>query len=228
MIGDPPILTLRRHFERPSAAQLEALADAPTGFVVDAQNGRGALHQGIKPLWPEARCVGAALTALCGPRDNMAVYVALSVAEPGDVLVLNTDNFLEAAIIGDNVAAMAKERGVVGVVTDGLVRDIEGLLEVGLPVFSRGLTPNSPFKSGPCAVGVPIALGGMPIDAGDLVVGDRDGVVVVARARIDAVIEGLEGVRQKEDEALRKRFTGAPLPPWVDELIRSERTIRLD
>ena len=73
MIGDPPVLTLRRRFERPSAAQISALKDAPTGFVVDAQNGQGALHHTIKPLWPEARFIGGALTAMCGPRDNMAV-----------------------------------------------------------------------------------------------------------------------------------------------------------
>lgn len=228
MIGDPPILTLRRSFERPSRQQRDAFDSVPTGFVVDAQNGRGALDDGIKPLWPEARFAGSALTALCGPRDNMAVFVAMSVAEEGDVLVLHTGNCIESAVIGDNVAAMAKERGIVAIVTDGLVRDLDGLLEVDLPVFSRGLTPNSPFKSGPCEVGTPVALGGMPIRSGDLLVGDKDGVVVVERERIDAVIAGLDGVREKEDEALKNRFTGAPLPGWVDELIRSERTVRLD
>ena len=228
MIGDPPVLTLRRQFERPSQAQIEALKDAPTGFVVDAQNGQGALDHRIKPLWPEARCVGSAVTAKCGPRDNMAVYVAIRIARPGDVLVLQTTAYQEAAVIGDNVAAIAKQQGVVAVVTDGLVRDIEGLIEVGLPVFCRGLTPNSPYKHGPIEVGTPIAIGGMPVRSGDLVVGDRDGVVVVERERIDHVIQGVAAVREKEAETQRKIAAGFELPGWIDELIESERTVRLD
>ena len=228
MIGDPPVLTLRRHFERPSKAQVEAFNDTPTGFVVDAQNGQGAVHHEIKPLWPEARFVGPAVTAKCGPRDNMAVFIALRIAQPGDVLVLHTGDAIGSGVIGDNVAAMAKERGIVAFVTDGLVRDLEGLLEVGLPIFSRGLTPNSPFKSGPCEVGTPVSLGGMPVRSGDLLVGDRDGVVVVERERLDQVIKGLEGVREQEAAALARRNTNAPLPGWIDELIGSERTVVLD
>ena len=228
MIGDPPVLTLRRQFERPSAAQIEAFRNVPTGFVVDAQNGQGAVHNQIKPLWPEARFVGPAVTARCGPRDNMAVYIAIRVAQPGDVLVLHTGDYLDAAIIGDNVAAIARQQGVVAVVTDGLVRDIEGLLEVGLPTFARGLTPNSPYKNGPCEVGTPVSLGGVPVRAGDLLVGDRDGVVVVERERIDLVIQGLDGVRQKEAETQKKIAAGFELPGWIDELIASERTVRLD
>ncbi|HEX6144026.1 MAG TPA: RraA family protein [Geminicoccaceae bacterium] len=228
MIGDPPVLTLRRRFERPSDAQIAALNGTPTGFVVDAQNGQGALHHSIKPLWPEARFVGSAVTAKCGPRDNMAVYVAIRIARPGDVLVLQTNAYEDAAVIGDNVAAIAKQHGVVAVVTDGLVRDIEGLLDVGLPVFCRGLTPNSPYKHGPIEVGTPIAIGGMPVRAGDLLLGDRDGVVVVERERIDLVIRSLDAVREQEAATQRKIAAGFELPGWIDELIESERTVRLD
>ena len=88
MIGDPPVLTLRRNFERPSAAQIAAFAGVPTGFVVDAQMGQGAVDHRIKPLWPESAFAAPALTAKCGPRDNMAVWIAMRLAKPGDVLVL--------------------------------------------------------------------------------------------------------------------------------------------
>lgn len=227
MIGAPPVLTLKRAFERPSAAQVAAFADVPTGFVVDAQNGVGALDQGIKPLW-NCRFAGPALTARCGPRDNLAVYVALRVAQPGDVLVLRTGDHLEAAVIGDNVAAIAKNLGIAAVVTDGLVRDLEGLEEVGLPVFCRGLTPNSPFKHGPCEVGTVIGLGGLPIASGDLLVGDRDGVTVIPQAQIARVIEALDEVRRKEQETQERIAAGATIPSWVDELIDSDKTRMLD
>ena len=227
MIGAPPVLTLKRQFSRPSAAQIEAFAEVPTGFVVDALDGRGALDQGIKPLW-DSRFAGPALTANCGPRDNLAVYVALRIAQPGDVLVLRTGDHLEAAVIGDNVAAIAKSLGIAAVVTDGLVRDLEGLEQVGLPVFCRGLTPNSPFKHGPCEVGTPLSLGGAPIAAGDLLVGDRDGVTVVPQARIDEVIAALDEVRRQEAATQARIAAGATVPSWVDELIGSDKTRLLD
>jgi 4-hydroxy-4-methyl-2-oxoglutarate aldolase len=228
MIGDPPVLTLRRAFERPSQAQIAALDNVPTGFAVDAMMGQGALDHGIKPLWPEARFVGPAVTAKCGPRDNMAVWIAMKVARPGDVLALDTNGYRDAAVIGDHVAAIAKSLGIVAVVTDGLVRDIEGLEQVGLPVFCRGLTPNSPYKNGPCEVGTRISLGGVAIDPGDVLIGDRDGVVAVPRSRLDEVIAGLDDVRRKEQETGLRIAAGATMPDWVDALIGSSRTRLLD
>lgn len=227
MIGTPPVLTLKRAFQRPSAAQVDAFADLPTGFVVDAQNGIGALDDGIKPLW-SCRFAGPALTARCGPRDNLAVYVAMRIAQPGDVLVLRTGDHREAAVIGDNVAMIARNLGIAAIVTDGLVRDLEGLEEVGLPVFCRGLTANSPFKHGPCEVGTPISLGGMPITSGDMLVGDRDGVTVIPQAQIAPVIESLDEVRRKEQETQERIAAGGTIPTWVDELIDSAKTRLVD
>ncbi|MGH6902230.1 MAG: RraA family protein, partial [Geminicoccaceae bacterium] len=224
MIGDPPVLTLRQSFERPSAAQVAAFAGVPTGFAVDAMMGQGAIDHRVKPLWPDSAFAAPAVTARCGPRDNMAVWVAMKVARPGDVLALATGGYEDAAVIGDHVAAIAKSLGIVAVVTDGLVRDIDGLEQVGLPVFCRGLTPNSPYKHGPCEVGTRISLGGVAIDPGDLLIGDRDGVVVVARSRLDEVIAGLEDVRRKERETGERIAAGATIPAWVDELIGSSRT----
>jgi regulator of RNase E activity RraA len=150
------------------------------------------------------------------------------VARPGDVLALHTGDYQDAAVIGDHVAAIAKSLGIVAVVTDGLVRDIEGLEKVGLPVFCLGLTPNSPYKHGPCEVGTRISLGGVAIDPGDILIGDRDGVAVVPRARIDEVVAGLEDVRAKERETGERIAAGAAVPPWVDELLESSRTRLLD
>ena len=118
MIGDPPVLTLRRRFERPSEAQIAAFKGVPTGFVVDAQMGQGALDHPIKPLWPELAFAGPAVTAKCGPRDNLAVWIAMKVARPGDVLALQTGDYQGSALIGDHVAAIARRLGIVAFVTD--------------------------------------------------------------------------------------------------------------
>ena len=207
MIGDPPVLTLRQSFKRPTAAQVAAFEGVPTGFVVDAQMGQGAVDHRIKPLWPPSAFAAPALTAKCGPRDNMTVWIAMRVAQRGDVLVLHTGDY----------------EG-----TDGLVRDIEGLEGGGLPGFCRGLTTNSPYKNGPCEVGTRVSIGGVAIDAGDILVGDRDGVAVVPQARIDEVIAALDDVREKERETGERIAGGATIPPWVDELIGSSRTRVLD
>jgi 4-hydroxy-4-methyl-2-oxoglutarate aldolase len=228
MIGDPPVVTLRRGFTRPDAAQLAAFAGVPTGFMVDAQNGQGAVDYRIKPLWPEVSFAAPAVTVDCGPRDNLGLFVAIEVAEPGDVIMLATGAYEGTSVLGDHVAAMARNKGVVAIVTDGLVRDVEGLLQVGLPVYCRGVSPNSPYKSGPCEVGTSITLGGVTVVSGDLVVGDRDGVVVVPQARIDEVAAALQAVHAKEHEMGAAIEAGLTAPDWVGELLRSSRTRLLD
>ncbi len=228
MLGDPPKVTLKRQFQRPRADQVESLNGVPTGFVVDLMMGQGAVDKRIKPLWPDCAFSAPVLTADCGPRDNLGLLVALEVAEPGDVIALATGGFEETAVLGDHVAAMAKNKGVAAFVTDGLVRDVDGLLEVGFPVYSAGVSPNSPYKSGPCEVGTAVTLGGVSVASGDLMIGDRDGVVVVPRHKIDEVIGGLADVQAKEDEMGRLIADGLTAPGWVKELLASDQTKILD
>jgi regulator of RNase E activity RraA len=115
---------------------------------------------------------------------------------------------------------MARNGGVAAVVTDGVVRDIPGIDAVGIPVFACGVSPNSPQKNGPGRIGLPIVIGGVAVDAGDIVVGDQDGVVVVPRARAAAVAAALEAVLVKEanmDEAVK---AGRVVPAWLEEAKR--------
>ena len=105
--------------------------------------------------------------------------------------------------------------------TDGLVRDAPGLQAVGLPVFCAGLTANSPARSGPGHIGMPIVIGDMPVNAGDLLVGDSDGVVVVSRERIDDVIAKLAGVRAAEQALEARVRDGLTVPEFIQDLLRS-------
>jgi len=220
MLGDPPVVTLKRRIERPSAAQVASLKGVPTGFVVDLMMGQGAIDQRIKPLWPKSVFTAPVLTADCGPRDNLGLLVALEVAEPGDVIALATGGFEDTAVLGDHVAAMAKNKGVVAFVTDGLARDVDGLIEVGFPVYCAGISPNSPYKSGP--------LGGVVVTSGDLMVGDRDGVVVVPKDRIDQVAAGLADIQAKEDEMGKLIEEGLSAPGFIKDLLASDQTRLLD
>lgn len=219
MIDDPPLLTIRPGVVRPSAVTVARFAGVPTGNLADALGGRGAMRPAIKPVVGAAeRFAGVAVTCFCGPADNLAVMGALSIAQAGDVIVAAADGFTDAAICGDVVAGIAKNRGVVAFVTDGAVRDRDGLDQVGLPVFAAAITPDSCAKSGPGLVGLPVVCGGIAVASGDIVVGDRDGVVVIPAARIEAVIESLARVQSAETAILAKVAAGLAEPPAIAAL----------
>lgn len=224
MIEDPPLLTIHAAVERPHADTIAAFAGVPTGYVVDALGGRGALDGAIRPLpgLPAGFC-GAILTCACGPADNLALFGAVAAAKPGDVIFASTDAFAAVAVTGDLLLGMAKNAGVVGFVTDGKVRDQAGIRGVGLPVFCAGVTPNSPARNGPGEVGGPIVIGGVTVATGDIAVADEDGVVVVARARAEAVLARLEAVRAAEAALEAKVKAGLVVPDFIRALAEAGR-----
>ena len=221
MIGDPVALTIRRNIDRPSKTIMKAFDGMPTGFVTDAYNGKGCLDYAIKPLLPTMNFSGSAITAYCGPMDNLAAMAILDFAKKGDVIVIATTGDDTAATIGDLWAFWARKIGVAAIVCDGLVRDVTGLLKVGIPVFARGVKPNSAFKNGPGEVNTRVTCGGVAISAGDIIVGDRDGVVAVPLAEAAHVVERLELVKTKEAEAEAKVKKGVKLKFWDPDALGS-------
>lgn len=218
-MANTPALTIRRNFPRPSDDLVRRLSGVPTGWVVDANGRRGGLDFRVRPLTRAVRFCGVALTVHSRARDNLAPYAAIDHAKPGDVLVVATDGYEEASVAGDLLLGMARNKGVCAFVTDGMVRDIDGLNAVGIPVFARGLSPNSPYKDGPGRIGLPISLAGMSVNAGDVIVGDENGIVVVARDALEAVLVALDDVRAKEammDDLVAK---GATSPPGMEKLL---------
>jgi 4-hydroxy-4-methyl-2-oxoglutarate aldolase len=228
MSANPPALTVRRNFPRPPEALVASFRDVPTGWVVDANGRRGALDYRIRPITRAVRFAGVALTVHSRARDNLTPYAAIEYARPGDIMVVAADAYEEASVLGDILVGMAKNKGIAALVTDGMVRDVEGLNAVGLPIFARGLSPNSPYKDGPGEIGLPVTLGGTTVNPGDLVVGDQDGIVVVAREAIAAVANALAEVKAKEakmDELVRK---GATSGPWLAQALEEKGVRYLD
>lgn len=217
MIEDAPKIRVAKELRRPRPDQVAALRGVPTGFVVDALGGSGGLDYRIKPVVSEqAAFCGVALTCDAGPADNLAVFAALRLLQPGDVLAAATGWHAGCAVAGDLLLGMARNCGAVAFVTDGCVRDIPGLREVGLPCFALGVTPNSPAREGPGTVGFPLVLAGAAIATGDILVGDQDGVVVVPFERIDEVLVRLDAVRTAEAELDAKVKAGLRLPPFLE------------
>ena len=205
MIEDPPLLTIKQNFERVPRESLAELDGAQTGHIADAMRGRGAMTGVIKAVDPNrTHFIGTAFPCETGPSDNLAITAAVALAQEGDVIVAASDAFEGTAVCGDIVALLAKNAGCAGIVIDGMARDLVGLEEVGLPVFARGITPNSCVKSGPGRVGLPIVAGGVKVEAGDLVMGDKDGVIVVPRQELDCVIADVKAIRSSKAR-LRRR-----------------------
>lgn len=228
MIEAPPLLAVRSRFARPARGIVDAFRGLPIGLVADAQRGRGGLDHRIRPVFEHAGCCGPAITAWCGPGDNLAALAALELARAGDVVVIACDGFDGAGVIGDRFAGMARNKGLAGVVVDGPVRDSGGIREAGVACYARGTTATSAYSSGPGEVGVPVAIGHVVVESGDLVLGDGDGVIVVPRRRLAQVRAALKAVTRDELRLDRAVAEGATGFDHVRELLRSSGTTRLD
>jgi 4-hydroxy-4-methyl-2-oxoglutarate aldolase len=176
-------------------SELRALGAAT---VYEAQGAKGALDSGIKPIDPASRLVGPALTVDTRPADNLMLHYALLKAKPGDVLVVDAKGFLEAGPWGDVLTAAALKAGVAGLVIHGAVRDAEAIVATGFPVFCRGLSIKGTGKVHPGKVNVPVCIGDVLIRPGDIVVGDRDGLVIVSPDEVESVLASARAREAKE------------------------------
>jgi 4-hydroxy-4-methyl-2-oxoglutarate aldolase len=196
-----PATTTRREVERVSADVVAAARALPTATLHEAGGKIGALPSAIKPVAPSFRCCGAALTVHSPGGDNLWLHRALDIAQPGDVLVVHTSGVHEHGYWGEIMTTMAQVKKLAGLVIDGCVRDGVLLEQIGFPVFARGLCIQGTGKDYG-AIGwlnAPVLIGSVAVAAGDLVVGDADGVVVVPRARAAEVVE--KSVQREADEA---------------------------
>ena len=181
-----------------STSKLQALRRLGSATVYEAQGAIGALDSGIKPLDPASRLAGPALTVDTWPADNLMLHYALLKAKPGDVLVVDAKAFVEAGPWGDVLTAAAMKVGVVGLVINGAVRDAAMIVDTGFPVFCRGVSIKGTTKHQPGRVNVPVCIAGVVIHPGDIVIGDRDGVAIVAADSVDATLAAAETREAKE------------------------------
>ena len=187
-----------REIARPPAEAVEALRPFEAAVLSDTLGRYATMDAGIKPLADGLRLIGTAVTVKTYPADNLMIHLALKVAKPGDVLVIDADGVTDTSVMGELVAYCAQTQGLAGAVIDGAVRDKAGIRALGWPVFARAAVPNGPLKNGPGSINVPVACGGLVVNPGDIVVGDDDGVVVVPRERWQAVVEAAQAIEAKE------------------------------
>ena len=171
-----------------SEEALRALRDLGVATVYEAGGGTGAIDAAIHALWPGARVCGPAFTVNCPPGDNLAIHRCLEFVSPGDVLVIQNGG-LSGGYWGGILTLGAQVKGVAGLVIDGGVRDSEEIHSVGFPVFARGTGVFRTVKHELGELNVPIVVGGVLVNPGDVIIGDGDGVMVVEPRRIGEVLE---------------------------------------
>ncbi len=215
-----------REFDRVPASVVQQAAGFQAAILADVAGRRGALHGRIKALRPDMHVVGTAFTVDVRPGDNLMIHAAMSLAKPGDVLVVDGKGDQTAALMGTIMMTACQKLGIAGVVIDGAVRDSLEIEEMKFPVFSVGTNPNGPTKLMPGRIGHPVSVGGVTVHPGDFVLGDADGVVVVERARIESLIPlAAKKVRDEADriEAIKGGDVAAK---WLDAALRAAGVLK--
>jgi regulator of RNase E activity RraA len=215
-----------REFDRVPAHVVQQAAEYQAAILADVAGRRGALHGRIRALRPAMKFAGTAFTVEVRPGDNLMIHAAMSLARPGDVIVVDGKGDQTAALMGTIMFTACKQIGIAGVVVDGAVRDSLETEELGFPVFSVGTNPNGPTKLVPGRIGHPVTVGGVTVHPGDFILGDADGVVAVERDKIESLLP--LAARKVKDEAdriagIKKGDTAAK---WLDGALRAAGVLK--
>jgi len=218
----PPPTDIVRDFARIAPEIVRKASGFAASILADVAGRRGTLDGRVQPLAPSMRLAGPAFTIEVRHGDNLMIHAAMTMAKPGDILVIDGKGDRTCALMGSIMINACKKLALGGVVIDGAVRDTEELRELGFPVYAVCANPNGPTKFVPGRINWPISCGGISLHPGDLLVGDADGVVVVERQKAASLLD--DAAKKVADE--RKRIAdivaGKNLRPgWLDGSLRA-------
>lgn len=196
-------------FERPSEELVAEFKGIPTPILSDVTTKyENTMSSAIEPIAGNISMAGTAFTVKTYPGDNLMAHKALTMAEAGDVLVIDANEYTEAGLVGELFSTSCQHHGLHGTVIDGAARDVEEIDELGFPVFARGTSPKGSYKAHPGSINVPIACGGLVVEPGDIIVGDGEGVVAVKPHHAEAVLKDAQAKLDDEDATLERIQNG--------------------
>ena len=221
-----PTSDIVRAFERVSPQLVRQASEFQAAILADVNGRRGALDGRIAALRPRMKLAGTALTVDVRPGDNLMIHAAIALAKPGDVLVIDGKGDRTAALMGTIMMTACKKLGLAGVVIDGAVRDSLEIDEMDFPVFSVGTNPNGPTKNVPGRIGHPVSCGGVTVHSGDLVVADADGVVVIERERVEALLPLARKKVEDETARIAQIGEGKTAASWLEGALRTAGVLK--
>lgn len=200
---------------------IQAFADIPVANVSDCMARLAAGGPRLRPMHKGGRLGGPALTVKCRPGDNLMIHKALDMAQPGDVVVVDAGGDLSNSLFGELMVSYAIQRKLGGVVLNGAVRDIDFIASGSFPIYAAGVTHRGPYKDGPGEINVPIAIDGMVIAPGDLVIGDADGLLCVPYDDLEQVLAASREKVALEHKTLSNINAGRHDTSWVDARLKA-------
>ncbi|HPU62349.1 MAG: 4-carboxy-4-hydroxy-2-oxoadipate aldolase/oxaloacetate decarboxylase [Bacillota bacterium] len=202
------MIHVRTGIKRPSPDIIAGYRELSSATVHEASGRKGAVDPAIKPISRRVKICGPAFTVQCAPGDNLMLHKALEKAQPGDVIVASVGGQPEYGYWGSLMAVSAMARGLGGLAIDGCVRDSEEIISMGFPVFSRGFAIRGTAKATLGTINYPTVFGGVMVNPGDIVIGDDDGIVVVALNEAEEVLEKSIRRKQMEEEKAKVLASG--------------------
>ncbi len=193
-----------KHYPKVPKALVEKYAKlSESASINEVMATNHAMSNDIRPVWPGMRCCGVALTVCSRPGDNLMLHKAISMGQPGDVIVIDCGDYAECGgMFGGNMSNACQTRGIVGLVTNGCVRDTMMQKKIGFPVFSKGISVRRSTKHEPGTINHPVIVGGIPVNPGDLIFADNDGIIVIPREEAEATYEKAMAREAYEEENL--------------------------
>lgn len=202
--------TIVRKIQRADAAVIHTLGQLGVATVHEAQGRRGLMRPYMRPIYPTAKVAGSAITILCQPGDNLMIHAAIELCQPGDILVVTTVSESTDGMFGELLAVSARAHGVVGLIIDAGIRDVADLTTMEFPVWAKAVHAQGTVKATAGSVNVPVVAAGAAVNAGDVIVADVDGVVVVPRTDA-AEVAKLSEERVAKEEKARQRLRNKEL-----------------
>ena len=207
---------------RPDPKLVAELAQMVTPHLSDSMERLYAGGPQLRPVHKGGKLAGPAYTVKTTPGDNLLVHKALDTAQKGDVIVVDAGGVCENAIIGELMMSRARQRGVAGIVIWGAIRDSAEIAAGSYPVYAAGVTHRGPYKNGPGEINVPINMAGMPVNPGDIIIGDADGLVAVPQEQAERILKSAQGILAKETAMMKEIEGGTVDRSWVDKSLKEK------
>ena len=197
-----------KNFTRPEEALLQEYRNLDVSTIYEAQGKQNIMDSGLKPIITNKTIVGPAVTVTCQAGDNLMIHAAIEVCKPGDIVVITTQGDCLAGMIGELIVTALMKKGVQGVIIDSGIRDVRQIRDLDFPIWTRAVLSQGTTKIKGGWVNASTVCGGVAVEAGDMIVADDDGVVVIKKEDLLSTLNASKARLEKEKSTKEKIDSG--------------------